>query len=344
MEAVFQGIKQEYNSNNIKSTSNPAYKLLFENAVVNSELRDNIKLHLYDTRFTLQDAVDYLSVCKHNLIVRNESNTVTLNILAKTMSDVPPLVLLQRVIRRIVATINIFEISKKFNFWLVPCKSNRLFPKRGNVTPKHINGGFTYVSNRVDDTTSTVDVYVYRREEFPKVMLHETLHHSRIDTHNVWQTAEVDRLKSLCNIHHNTVFLPNEAVVELWAMIMHSSFVSIDFNMSYKRVIEKEQEWSMKQALRLLAYQYRGMKSLNLDKSEKNSKYQWLEDTNSYCYIVLKAFMFQRVDVFILNSRDIPSIKTSILDACTEISTLSTDFRVKKYNNNTFRMAVFSDM
>lgn len=112
MEAVFQGIKQEYsNSNNIKSTSNPAYKLLFENAVVSSELRDNIKEHLYDTRFTLQEAIDYLSICKHNFIVRNEQRNVTLNIVTKTMSDVPPLVLLQRVVRRI-ATINVFEIPK----------------------------------------------------------------------------------------------------------------------------------------------------------------------------------------------------------------------------------------
>ena len=61
METVFQGIKQEYSSNNFKSK--PEYNLRFENAVVSLELRDSIKAHLHDTRFTLQDALDYLSAC-----------------------------------------------------------------------------------------------------------------------------------------------------------------------------------------------------------------------------------------------------------------------------------------
>lgn len=272
---------------------------------------DKLRSELVSSQFSLPEAAKYLDKCKYVTTVQhvgpNRDCTkplVTCHVLSRTTNyvDVPPRLLLEKVVRRIVATIALFDIRKRFVFWLVPCPSNRSFPSRGQVMPKHINGGFTYVHSDmvsgdaevVNGVTEVpeVNIYIYRLEEFPKVMLHETLHHSRIDTHQQWAISEIDALKKHYNIHHSTIFLPNEAIVEAWAVIMHTAFLAIEFHMPFDTLWQKELEWMRLQASRLIAYQYRGS-------SQHHPHRMWRETTNSYCYIVLKALLLERASEFV---------------------------------------------
>ena len=81
----------------------------------------------------------------------------------------------------------IFNINKEITYWFLPNEDNRSFPIEGNiVTPHSINGGYTY--------TTENDIYIYRYEDFCKVMIHELLHHSIIESNTTWTDDQINNL------------------------------------------------------------------------------------------------------------------------------------------------------
>jgi len=167
------------------------------------------------------------------------------------------------------------EPDLPLTFVCVPCDSPRMWPKDGaRVGPANINGGFTRRSGSM--------VYIYRREEFPKVMLHEALHHTRchvtapLDVATAW-------IRRAFNIDPRTTLLLNEGIIEGAATLFHVILGSTDI---VKRV-EDERQWAFAQARRLLDYQRRFFHS-------------WQEDTNAFSYLVVRALCFVHLDKFIV--------------------------------------------
>lgn len=306
-----------------------------------------VKRELESTRFVLAESITYISKCTTHVVVRCRAaggKAVSLNVLALNDSDVPPALLLKRVVRRVCATMQVFDITKQhITFWLVPCKHNRWFPTATatatavHISPKHINGGFTTVSPLGGECT----VYIYRNQEFPKVMLHETLHHARIDTSRgpgAWTAGDVNALKRLCRIDPSTTFLPNEAIVETWAMLMHTAFVSSEYNIAFNIILKKEQEWSDMQTRRMLAFAGTDAEAL------------WKEDTNSYCYIVLKTALLRHPDAFVAASLDTLTtapggIKKYTQDTVAQYLEETHENGAKPVmRSKCFRMSVFGDL
>jgi len=348
MDGVYKQVQDTYNSRDWNK--NILGSIHVETVAANSanaKLINTVRRELEDSQFTIKEATEYISSCRYHTTVYNSlpnniKGPVTINVFTEKVADLPPILLLHRVFKRIVATISILSIhkNKRFVFWLVPCDKNRWFPKSGVVKPQHINGGFTYITN---DSTETVNIFIYRLEEFPKVMLHETIHHSSKDFHGLIQENDVRRLKQLCRIHNDTVFLPNEAIVETWAIIMQLSFLSVEYDISYVKLLDKEKVWSDKQAKRMLTYQYRGNDTL------------WKEETNSYCYIVLKSRCLHDVDGFIRSSKDTKRMMDFMTKVAETISTLKvrvqhvdshshTEKKKQETLPDCFRMSVFGSI
>lgn len=112
--------------------------------------------------------------------------------------------------------------------FIVPCPDVRTVPPPGEpVEPRHINGGFTY--------TTGDDIYLFRREELGKVMVHELLHHSIYHV-DPWPPAVLRRMYVAFGIDSDgcdpamdrcpTMLRPNEAVVEAYALLYHLALVS----------------------------------------------------------------------------------------------------------------------
>ena len=224
----------------IKNALKNNYDISYNTLPVSSTILENLKNEFSDSRFTLSETQDYIN--KLNT-TKSTLNTVTLgniviNVLIKSAHDNIPYLLLHRVIKRLFIMSKIFNINKNFVYWLIPTNSNRWFPKRSVIMPKHINGGFTYISN-----ANSVNIYIYRREEFPKVMIHELMHHSYLDTTNISDTTMyknvLEQLKHICNISKDTLFLPNEGIIEAWALILQSLFVAYEYNIPFKLIIRK---------------------------------------------------------------------------------------------------------
>lgn len=106
------------------------------------------------------------------------------------------------------------QIKKPLIFWIIPTTSPRRFPSPNQpVTQENINGGYTYLQGNT--------IYIYRQEDYPKVMLHEIIHHSAINSTSVY----------------------NEAIVEFWAVLFHVLFISTPSN--FDNLYQKELHWSL---------------------------------------------------------------------------------------------------
>lgn len=117
---------------------------------------------------------------------------------------------------------SLFQIKKPLTFIIVPADVPRHFPHPTEaVTEKHINGGYTYLNK---DT-----IFIYRYEDFPKVMLHEVLHHSALNTSSPY----------------------NEAIIEFWALLLHLLFVATN---NYDKLLQEELTWNLSLCKKLQAH------------------------------------------------------------------------------------------
>lgn len=181
--------------------------------------------------------------------------------------------------KRYITTAHIFKIEKDIRFWIVPCMIHRIFPNTSeHFRDRNINGGYTYISNGI--------IYIYRYEEFAKVGLHELLHNSALQIHDfppddIRKMTHAFGLDATIPKSHfgNGDFqqlLPSEAVIEAWAIVLHLCFLSIEKDIAYDEVYERELEYAMSMTRKLLEYQERHHPV-------------WRERTHAYCYIRLKT-------------------------------------------------------
>lgn len=241
----------------------------------------------HDGRYSDVDAaLKYLATCDTHIVAT--SDHVKMNIItSKKYGTTVPQLLVTRLMRRIECLISMFNPNQSpLTFWIIPTHARRKFPcDKAVICPKHINGGFTYPSLR--------EIYIFRLEEFPKVVLHETIHNLPLDSSNLWTQEALRNLYEIfdidstgCPIACHTSLNPNEAIVETWANIFQILFISFEYNIDWNKLFRIEQEWALRQACKLLMKQ-------------KKMEGQWKEETHSYSYIVIKAIILWNVHKFI---------------------------------------------
>jgi hypothetical protein len=180
--------------------------------------------------------------------------------------------------KRAIATKQYFNINKSFNIFIILAPQKRFIPKNKLIDVIHINGGFT--------NTNANYIYIVREEEFAKVILHEILHHGDIIHSENWNNDQLLKLKNSFNIDKSTFLYPNEAVVELWATIIHCYLLSIEYNIPYSILLNREVQHSKRLCLQLL---------------QKQGRNKWKEYTNSYCYVVFKTILLCNITKLFIN-------------------------------------------
>lgn len=251
--------------------------------------------------------------------------------------DVPPKLLLLRVARRVECIINTFQIQKKLTFWLLPSPHLRNFPRHGTtqISPEHINGGFTY--------SQLNTVFVYRREEFPKVFLHETLHHAPIDMHSSWKANDLSKLyayfkfdtKGCQQTQCETDMRPNEAWIEVWAELYHLSFLHFEYRFPWNTMWKAERDWSCIQAKRVLMHQ----------KHQQDGK--WREQTHAFSYMVMRAALLWCTPKLFATSPNMINSDhlTHFIISCFETPSFQQHMaRLKLPSHTCFRMTIHGDL
>jgi hypothetical protein len=219
-------------------------------------------------------SIKFIQPCLEKILNKPYYNTVILNNIA--IHFIPTkevsVVKIKTILKRLDIVYNFFNMTSKIKIWFVPCNIKRIFPKHNEpIDQEHINGAYTYPSNHT--------VFIYRLDEFPKVLIHEVLHNSILDT-NIPYEKELYHAFSIdttnCNTYCNTQLRVNEAVIEAWALLVHLLFVSQDLKKSYENLFQEELNWSLYLCNKLKHYQ--------------ETKYPtWTELTHSYSYIRLKT-------------------------------------------------------
>ena len=97
---------------------------------------------------------------------------------------------------------------------------------------KHINSGAT-VHNLLEET---VELFIWRKEEIEKVLLHELIHTLKLDFMGYPENLKEDIIKQF-NIPSSTELRLGEAYVETWAMLLNTIYVS--FTQTFQKRFNK---------------------------------------------------------------------------------------------------------
>lgn len=176
--------------------------------------------------------------------------------------------------------------GQNINYFILLSPIKRKLPnKNKDINAENINGGFTYINSN--------NIYIIRKEDYEKVVIHELLHHCNDIHYDDWKNHNINILKKLCNIADDQVFIPNEAIIETFAIILNVIFVSIENNLSFKNLLEADKKHNIIIAKKII---------------NKQNNSLWREKSHSYCYIVLRAVFYiyfkHFVKNFIVNNDD----------------------------------------
>lgn len=239
-------------------------------------LREEFK-HLYFIHEELEQLLKSRKYCTYHY------NNIKLQFLVVNNIDNDKM---YNLMKRIYTIIKIYDIKYPINIWFIPTNSKRHFPRNGEIVDRvNINGGYTYLSKHT--------IFIYRYEDFEKVILHEVLHNTELQI--PWSNKCLKELCELFNISYHSEFDPTEAFIEMWAIYYHILFISYESGIDFNKLIDKEIEWSMFLSKKLLKYK------------DKYFKDKWIERTNSFSYIILKT-------IFLCNWKKLLRFKKSYTD------------------------------
>jgi hypothetical protein len=149
------------------------------------------------------------------------------------------------------------------------------------------------------------EIFIFRREEWFKVFIHETFHCLGLDFSNMSGQIELSEL-SVCNaIAQGTDIRLYETFCEMWAEIFHLMFClfsSSDASRTspfserlFRSALLKEQMFSIYQSNKILRLAGLTYSELFLTKPKKVYK----ENTQAFSYYVIKSFFLWNVDAFV---------------------------------------------
>lgn len=134
-----------------------------------------------------------------------------------------------------------------------------------DITPFNVNSGFT---------NNNTDIYIYREEEWTKVLIHELIHAYKFD--NFQKTISPFFPQSNDYIY--------EAITEFYAIILHSKWISHITNISFSNIINYEIKFNIYQNLKIIKHLniYNKNDFINIPSKNINMK------TSIFSYFIVK--------------------------------------------------------
>lgn len=245
----------------------------FNNVVADIKVDHSLLRH-FDCDFCPDKIRRYIEKCNKCMKITVEGHNITFYFYYYKVCPV----LMSKIyisVKQAVAVKQYFNINKSLELYVVLSPYKRFIPVKKCISPEHINGGYT--------STSGGNIYVIRSEEYSKVMIHEIIHHVNNINQNSYKLDEIIELKRAFNISERTLVIPNEAIVELWATLLTCAFISFEFKVSLKTLLDLETQYSIIQSKKVL---------------QKQGTKVWEEKTNSYCYIIFKTILLYNLKKF----------------------------------------------
>ena len=252
---IFNSIETYLNTPNIKKSLEIIYELIKDNychifqnvditadsklnnkkrETINSKL-DNIIFLSNKDRHNIQSTLSLIS----QINAKYKTNNIKLYIVSKKDEQLEKDVI-RRIISKLFVLIDLFTNVKntKYNLyvWLSDLKKykpnshqhklhkHHIFSKK-TFRSQHINSGAT-VHNLLEET---VELFIWRKEEIEKVLLHEMIHTLKLDFMDYPKELKIDIIQKF-NIPDSIELRLGEAYVETWAVLLNTVFVSFTKN------------------------------------------------------------------------------------------------------------------
>lgn len=203
----------------------------------------------------------------NNNMENNKMNIkTTKSVLKKFMSRVKILILILEYLK--------FKSNnfKEININLVLSHLKKKIPLNNDIIgPNHANSGFTDIR---DDY-----IFIWRLEEFEKVLIHEMIHFLDMEHRRYFNYYEVVE-----NISDNLNY--SEAITDFFAIIYHIIYINIITNISIKTLFEIELAFIKNQALQMNSY-------FKLTSWKKYPNIEIKQDTSAWSYYIVKYLLFQ---------------------------------------------------
>lgn len=230
-----------------------------------SEIKHNLKSN-FKGEFNIKEVIDYIDNITD--IYEFTDKNISVIIYYNKQKDNIDFDFIKRVIKRGTTIIS----NKLIKIILLLTSAKKTLVEDKILTPYYVNSGFTFISRN--------EIFIFRKEEFPKVIIHELLHHD-INIHNdIFKIENKKLLIEHFNIHEKCKIILNETIIELWATIIHLKFISKEYKISFKKLLNIELKYSL----------YKCYQLFEIQKNHPNK--QWYDECNVYCYIIFKTILY----------------------------------------------------
>lgn len=179
-------------------------------------------------------------------------------------------------------------------YWYLTGHQKRLPSSKGATLDKeHANTAFT-IACPVGEANG---IYIFRKEEWFKVFIHETFHSLGLDFARMPQEAVNKKLFLIFPVRCDFRFY--EAYTETWATILHSLILAMESRGSIypklENYLQKERMFSLFQKAKLL--NHHNFKYEHICSASSAGRYK--ENTNVFSYFIIKSIMLFHYNDFI---------------------------------------------
>ena len=185
---------------------------------INSKL-DNIIFLSKNDRENIKNTMPLIS----EINATYKTNNIKLYIVSKDDEQLEKDVI-RRIVSKLFVLIDLFTNAQKTTYnlyvWLSDLKKYKPKSKK-TFRSQHINSGAT-VHNLLEET---VELFIWRKEEIEKVLLHEMIHTLKLDFMGYPDELKQDIIQTF-NIPSSIDLRLGEAYVETWAILLNTMYIS----------------------------------------------------------------------------------------------------------------------
>jgi hypothetical protein len=232
------------------------------------KIREDIKKYFIG-KFDIPEVISYIDEINSFKIMKYKNLTLKLYYNTNDNLDFE---FIKKVMKRGVFILK----GKLITIHLIPSHAKKILKEDGIMTSENINSGFTFIKRN--------DIFIFRKEEFPKVILHELIHHDLNIHQELFKKENEIKLKEHFNLCDETLLILNEAIIELWATILQLAFVSIDYHYEFRKIFKMELNYSL----------YKCYQIFKIQKGEK-----WNDKCSIYSYIIFKTILLYYLNDYI---------------------------------------------
>lgn len=187
--------------------------------------------------------------------------------------------------------------SMKTSIYLLFTHFQKVLPRKNEpITFKHVNSALT------TSCSPESSIYIFRYEEWFKVLLHESFHCFGLDFSHYDNSEVEEKITRIFKVKNNNGLRVYEAYCELWAEVLNTVFVSYlktkdkrSFMIVFEHLLNKELSFTAFQCNKIL--HHIGITYTNMiDVNCKKIKYE--ETTNMTSYYFLKLILFLNLKKF----------------------------------------------